>query len=101
MNLAARNMDMNKITMHEDNNTTCSNIGIKDLDLKILRIFSIIIIPLLLVPSLFVQLSFTHRYKSTFLHRQFLYTAIMTILLNIIVILYILYFIHTSDDEHW
>ncbi len=45
-------------------------------------------IPLLLVPTLILQLFFIYRYKSTFLHRQFLYTTIVVILVVIIYTLY-------------
>ncbi len=54
-----------------------------------IRIFGIISIPLLLVPSLILQLFFIYRYKSTFLHRQFLYTTIVVILMNVIYIVYL------------
>ncbi len=43
---------------------------------------------LLLVPTLILQLFFIYRYKSTFLHRQFIYATIVVILLDIIYILY-------------
>ncbi len=61
-------------------------LNISDIELKQLqglRIFSIIDILLLLVPALILQLFFICRYKSTFLHRQFLYTTIGVILLYI------------------
>ncbi len=43
---------------------------------------------MLLVPTLILQLFFICRYKSTLLHRQFLYTTIVVILLGIIYTLY-------------
>ena len=74
----------------EDNNTYCPNITtefvIKQL-LPVLHISSIIGI-VILVPTLILQLFFIYRYKSTFLHRQFLYTTVVVILLNVIYIIY-------------
>ncbi len=67
------------------NSTNCLN-NISDSvmkqiqDLRIVSIVSIV----LLVPTLILQLFFICRYKSTFLHRQFLYTTVVIILLNII-----------------
>ncbi len=71
-----------------DNNTNCLNIsdGIKEL--QALRIFGIIGILLLLVPTLILQLFFIYRYKSTFLHCQFLYATIVVVLMNGIYIVY-------------
>ena len=72
-----------------DNNTNCFNISesvIKQFPVR--RTSSIISIPLLLVPTLILQLFFIYRYKSTFLHRQFLYTTVVVILLNVINIVY-------------
>ena len=54
---------------------------------QVYRIFGIVSI-LLLVPSLILKLIFIYRYKSTFLHRQFLYTTIVLVLIGIINILY-------------
>ena len=43
---------------------------------------------MILVPTLILQLFFIYRYKSTFLHRQFLYTTVVVILIYIIFTLY-------------
>ena len=51
-------------------------------------IFGIISTLLLLVPALILQLFFIYRSKSTLLHRQFLYTTVVLILVGIINILY-------------
>ena len=78
---------------YEDNNTTCFNISISTEIERILQVFpalrncSIAGI-LLLVPTLILQLFFICRYKSTFLHRQFIYTTVVTILLNVIFVVY-------------
>ncbi len=76
---------------NESNSTYCLNVSeiLKltphlDLELKVLMIFNAINIPLLLVPTLILQLFFIYRYKSTFLYRQFLYTTIVVILFKII-----------------
>ncbi len=77
---------MDGLAYYEDNKTNhCLNLS--DIELQEIRIVSIISIPLLLVP-LILQLFFNCRYKSTFLHRQFLYTTIVVILFNIDGILY-------------
>ncbi len=74
---------MDGLDYYEDNNTNGLNFSeIHDQDLR-LMICGIIGI-LLLVPALILQLFFMYRYKSTFLHRQFLYTTIVVILLDII-----------------
>ncbi len=44
---------------------------------------------MILVPTLILQLFFICRYKSTFLHRQFLYTTVVVILIYIIFTLYL------------
>ena len=85
---------------NESNSTYCLNVSdilkpITDLELKSLMIFSIISVPLLLVPTLILQLFFICRYKSTFLHRQFLYTTFIIILLNATYIAYS----STLDDD--
>ena len=67
---------------YEDNNTNCINISYSLIkQFQNIRIFGIISIPLLLVPTLILQLIFIYRYKSTFLHRQFFYTTVVVILL--------------------
>ncbi len=71
---------------YNEDNTLCQNISAKQF--QDLRIVSIISILLLLVPTLIVQLIFIYRYKSTFLHRQFLYTTVAVILIYIIFTLY-------------
>ncbi len=72
---------MDGLAYYEDNNTNyCLNIS--EIELQDIRIVSIIDILLLLVP-LILQLFFICRYKSTFLHRQFLYTTIVVILFYI------------------
>ena len=74
---------------YEDNKTSCFNISeIVINEYQNVMIFSVISILLLLVPTLILQLLFVYRYKSTFLHRQFLYATIVVILLGIIYILY-------------
>ncbi len=80
---------MDGLDYYEDNNTSCVNINdslVKQL--QKIRIFGIVSIPLLLVPTLILQLFFIYRYKSTFLHRQFLYTTVVLILMNAIYIVY-------------
>ena len=78
---------MDELDYNEDNSTGCiSDSQVKSF--QTFRIFGIIGIPLLLVPSLIVQLFFIYRYKSTFLHRQFLYTTVVLILMNAIYIVY-------------
>ncbi len=80
---------MDRLDYHEDNNTNCFNISEFIIEqLPALRIFGIISTPLLLVPTLILQLFFIYRYKSTFLHRQFLYATIVVILMNAIYIVY-------------
>ncbi len=70
---------MDGLVYYEDNNTNhCLNFS--EIVLQEIRIVSIIDILLLLVPTLILQLFFIYRYKSTFLHRQFLYTTIVVIL---------------------
>ncbi len=54
------------------------------------RILSIIIILVLLFPTLILQLFFICRYKSTFLHRQFLYITIFVLLYYIFFIVYLI-----------
>ncbi len=71
-----------------DNNSNCLNFSANEIQkFKYLSIFSIVGI-LLLVPALILQLFFMYRYKSTFLHRQFLYATIVVIIINIIYIVY-------------
>ncbi len=71
------------------NSTNCLNISDSVIkQSQDLRTSSIIIIPLLLVPTLILQLIFICRYKSTFLHRQFLYTTVVVVLIYIIFTLY-------------
>ncbi len=83
--LATRKMD--GLAYYEDNKTNhCLNIS--DIELQEIMIVSIISTLLLLVPALILQLFFICRYKSTFLHRQFLYTTFVVILLYIISIVY-------------
>ena len=80
---------MDELDYNEDNDTNCFNISeslIKQFPVR--RISSIIIIPLLLVPTFILQLFFIYRYKSTLLHRQFLYTTVVVILLNVIYTVY-------------
>ncbi len=80
---------MDGLVYNESNNTNCLNFSenlIKDY--LGLRIFGIIGIPLLLVPTLILQLFFIYRYKSTLLHRQFLYTTVVVILMNAIYTVY-------------
>ncbi len=85
---------------NESNSTYCLNVSdylqpITNLELKSLMIFSIISVPLLLVPTLILQLFFIYRYKSTFLHGQFLYTTVVIILLNATYIAY-----SSTLDDH-
>ncbi len=82
---------MDGLDYYEDNNTNClnfSDIIVTGRELTTLRISGLIGILLLLVPTLILQLFFIYRYKSTFLHRQFLYTTIVVILMDIIYIVY-------------
>ena len=80
---------MDGLVYNESNNTNCLNFSENQIKEYLgLRIFGIIGIPLLLVPSLILQLFFIYRYKSTLLHRQFLYTTVVVILLNVIYIIY-------------
>ncbi len=75
---------------YEDNKTYCPNICTefdRNQLFPALTIFSIIGI-VILVPTLILQLFFIYRYKSTLLHRQFLYTTVVVILLNVIYIIY-------------
>ena len=65
-------------------NVYCTNVS----QIQVVSIFGIISTLLLLVPSLILQLFFICRYKSTFIHRQFLYTTIVVILLGIIYTVY-------------
>ncbi len=81
---------MDGLDYYEDNNISC-RLNISDSLIKqfqTIPIFGIIGIPLLLVPTLILQLFFICRYKSTFLHRQFLYATIVVILLVAIYTLY-------------
>ena len=84
--LATRKMDeLDYTESNESNYTFCYNITKDQLqDLMILSVISV----QLLVLVLMLQLFFICRYKSTFLHRQFLYTTIVVILLGIIYVLY-------------
>ena len=75
---------MDGLDYHEDNDTNCLNIS--DSVIKQNIMISSIIIIVLLVPTLILQLFFICRYKSTFLHRQFLYTTVFVLLFNIIII---------------
>ena len=82
---------MDGLDYNESNNTYCLNVS--DIlnqitELQGLMIFNTISILLLLVPTLILQLFFICRYKSTFLHRQFLYTTVVIILLNATYIAY-------------
>ena len=80
---------MDELDYYENNTTNCLNTSenlIKEF--LGLRIFGILSILLLLVPTLILQLFFIYRYKSTFLHRQFLYTTIVVILMNAIYMVY-------------
>ena len=78
---------MDELDYYEDNSTNCLNISDSVIkSFQTFRIFCIIGIPLLLVPSSILQLFFIYRYKSTFLHRQFLYTTVVLILMNAIYI---------------
>ena len=80
---------MDGLDYYEDNNTNCLNISENVINqFPVRKISSIISIPLLLVPTLILQLFFIYRYKSTFLHRQFLYTTVVVLLLNVINIVY-------------
>ena len=75
---------------YEDNKTYCPNISTefdRNQLFPALTISSIIGI-VILVPTLILQLFFIYRYKSTFLHRQFLYTTVVVILMNAIYIIY-------------
>ncbi len=75
---------MDGLAYYEDNHClNFSEIEIKQF--QDIRIVSIIDILLLLVPALILQLFFIYRYKSTLLHRQFLYTTIVVILFYIAV----------------
>ena len=77
---------MDELAYYEENKTNnCLNISEIVNQFQENRTFSIVGI-LLLVPSLILQLFFICRYKSKFLHRQFLYTTIVVILLYIIII---------------
>ena len=68
---------MDGLLYYDDNNTNCMNFSENLIKEYLgLRIFGIIGIPLLLVPSLILQFFFIYRYKSTLLHRQFLYTTV-------------------------
>ncbi len=81
---------MDGLDYYEDNTTNCLNTSESVIkEFLGLRIFGILSIPLLLVPTLILQLFFIYRYKSTFLHRQFLYTTIVVILMNAIYIVYL------------
>ncbi len=77
---------MDGLDYYEDNCLNNTEIDIKEFQAA--RIFGILSIPLLLVPSLILQLFFICRYKSTLLHRQFLYTTVIVILLNAIYTVY-------------
>ncbi len=80
---------MDELVDYEDNSTNCMNFSTSEIQkFKYLSIFSIIGILLLLVPTSILQLFFIYRYKSTFLHRQFLYATAVVILINIIYIVY-------------
>ena len=80
---------MDELDYYKDNSTNCVNISDSVIkEFQTFRIFGIIGIPLLLVPTLILQLFFIYRYKSTFLHRQFLYTTVVVILLVIIYTVY-------------
>ncbi len=79
---------------YEDNKTSCFNISeIVINEYQNVMIFSVISILLLLVPTLILQIFFVYRYKSTFLHRQFLYATIVVI----IIIRYIIYILYPSS----
>ncbi len=75
--------------MDYEDNLYCQNFStILMRQFQAIRIIGMLSIPLLLVPTLILQLFFIYRYKSTFLHRQFLYTTIVVILVVIIYTLY-------------
>ncbi len=74
---------------NEENNTYCWNFSDYVIqETRAVRIFGILSIPLLLVPTLILQLFFIYRYKSTFLHRQFLYATIVVTLISAKFIVY-------------
>ncbi len=78
---------MGGLVYYEDNKTNhCLNLS--EIVLQEIMIVSIIEIVLLLVPALILQFFFICRYKSTLLHRQFLYTTIVVILFYICSIVY-------------
>ncbi len=81
---------MDGLVYYEDDKTNhCLNFSdIVTKQFQDFRIFGVIDILLLLVPALILQLFFIYRYKSTFLHRQFLYTTVVVILVYILNILY-------------
>ena len=80
---------MDGLVYNEDNKTYCFNASEYAINqFQAIRIFGIVSTLLLLVPTLILQLFFIYRYKSTFLHRQFLYTTIVVMLLGIIYTLY-------------
>ena len=81
---------MDGLDYYVDNSTNCLNISDSVIkSFQTFRISCIIGTPLLLVPSLILQLFFIYRYKSTFLHRQLLYTTVVLILMNAIYIVHL------------
>ena len=80
---------MDGLVYSEDNNTYCLNFSDYVIqEVRDVRIFGILSILLLLVPTLILQLFFIYRYKSTFLHRQFLYATVVVTLISTLFIVY-------------
>ncbi len=74
----------------ESNFTYCSNFSDAQINTYLgLRITGILGILLLLLPSLVVQLVFLCCYKSTLLHRQFLWSTIAVMMINAVYIAYL------------
>ncbi len=86
--------------LYNESNSTCLNVSeflkpIPHLEWKGFMIFNAINILLLLFPTLILQIIYIYQYKSTFLYRQFLYTTVLVILLEII---YALMYPSSLDD---
>ncbi len=82
-------MEMDGLVYSEDNNTYCLNFSDSVIkEVRAVRIFGILIILLLLVPTLILQLFFIYRYKSTFLRRQFLYATVVVTLISTLFIVF-------------
>ncbi len=80
---------MDGLDYYEDNYTYCWNYSDYVIqETRAVRIFGILSIPLLLVPTLILQLFFMYRYKSTFLHRQFLYATIVVTLISTVFVVF-------------